>query len=85
MLLSMFFNDHYIMDTSIGAGGQIGAELTDFVLVLNTKEAVKTFSHFGSITLGTNISGKSKGREIERISSLTEGFSSGCRTYWKEC
>ncbi|KAJ8663547.1 hypothetical protein O0I10_000790 [Lichtheimia ornata] len=40
----------------IGAGGQIGAELTDFVLVLNTKEAVKTFSHFGSITLGTNIS-----------------------------
>ncbi|KAI7880396.1 DUF500-domain-containing protein [Lichtheimia hyalospora FSU 10163] len=39
-----------------GAGGQIGAELTDFVLVLNTKEAVKTFSHFGSITLGTNIS-----------------------------
>lgn len=34
-----------------------GAELTDFVLVLNTKEAVKTFSHFGSITLGTNISG----------------------------
>lgn len=36
----------------------IGAELTDFVLVLNTKEAVKTFSHFGNITLGGNISSK---------------------------
>ncbi|KAI9320844.1 hypothetical protein BX666DRAFT_1911898 [Dichotomocladium elegans] len=40
----------------MGAGGQIGAELTDFVLVLNTKEAVKTFSQFGNITLGGNIS-----------------------------
>ncbi|KAI7851386.1 hypothetical protein BDC45DRAFT_516419 [Circinella umbellata] len=39
-----------------GAGGQIGAELTDFVLVLNTKEAVKTFSQFGNITLGGNVS-----------------------------
>ncbi|CAO3657331.1 unnamed protein product [Mucor hiemalis] len=40
----------------IGAGGQIGAELTDFVLVLNTKEAVKTFSHGGNVTLGGNVS-----------------------------
>ncbi|KAI8370307.1 hypothetical protein BD560DRAFT_397059 [Blakeslea trispora] len=40
----------------IGAGGQIGAELTDFVLVLNTKEAVKTFSQLGNITLGGNVS-----------------------------
>lgn len=35
----------------------IGAELTDFVLVLNTKEAVKTFSHGGNVTLGGNVSG----------------------------
>ncbi|CAO3623747.1 unnamed protein product [Cunninghamella blakesleeana] len=40
----------------IGAGGQIGAELTDFVLVLNSKEAVKTFSHGGNVTLGGNVS-----------------------------
>ncbi|CAO3688300.1 unnamed protein product [Rhizopus stolonifer] len=40
----------------IGAGGQIGAELTDFVLVLNTKEAVKTFSQVGNVTLGGNVS-----------------------------
>ncbi|KAI8988364.1 hypothetical protein BDF20DRAFT_815210 [Mycotypha africana] len=40
----------------IGAGGQIGAELTDFVLVLNTQEAVKTFSQVGNVTLGGNVS-----------------------------
>ncbi|KAI9488339.1 hypothetical protein BDB00DRAFT_888659 [Zychaea mexicana] len=40
----------------IGAGGMVGAELTDFVMVLNTKEAVKTFSQFGNITLGGNVS-----------------------------
>ncbi|KAJ8657474.1 hypothetical protein O0I10_006776 [Lichtheimia ornata] len=40
----------------VGAGGQIGAELTDFVLVLNTKQAVKTFSQFGNVTLGGNVS-----------------------------
>ncbi|KAH8548705.1 DUF500 and SH3 domain-containing protein [Umbelopsis sp. PMI_123] len=39
-----------------GFGGQVGAELTEFVIVLNTKEAVKTFSHGGNITLGGNLS-----------------------------
>jgi hypothetical protein len=37
---------------------KLGAELTDFVLVLNTKEAVKTFSQVGNVTLGGNVSGK---------------------------
>jgi lipid-binding SYLF domain-containing protein len=51
----------------------IGAELTDFVLVLNNKEAVKTFSKFGNVTLGGNISGKyiiatiDKGRVLNLI------------------
>ncbi|KAI8147315.1 hypothetical protein BJV82DRAFT_664561 [Fennellomyces sp. T-0311] len=40
----------------MGAGGQIGAEITDFVLVMNTKDAVKSFSQFGSVTLGGNVS-----------------------------
>ncbi|CDH55341.1 sh3 domain-containing protein [Lichtheimia corymbifera JMRC:FSU:9682] len=40
----------------MGFGGQVGAELTDFVMVLNTTAAVKTFMHHGSITLGGNIS-----------------------------
>lgn len=39
-----------------GAGGMIGVELTDFVFILNTADAVKSFSQFGSITLGGNIS-----------------------------
>ncbi|OMJ26539.1 SH3 domain-containing protein [Smittium culicis] len=39
----------------VGFGGQIGAELTDFVMILNTKSAVKAFSHGGNVTLGGNI------------------------------
>lgn len=39
-----------------GAGGMVGAELTDFVFILNTYDAVKSFSQFGSITLGGNMS-----------------------------
>ncbi|KAK5806022.1 hypothetical protein VI817_000280 [Penicillium citrinum] len=40
----------------VGAGGQFGAELTDFVFVLSTDTAVKTFMQSGSLTLGGNIS-----------------------------
>ncbi|CCE66096.1 hypothetical protein TPHA_0O01280 [Tetrapisispora phaffii CBS 4417] len=39
-----------------GAGGMVGIELTDFVFILNTKQAVKSFSEFGTITLGGNVS-----------------------------
>jgi len=39
-----------------GFGGQLGAELTDFVMILNDARAVKTFAQSGSITLGGNIS-----------------------------
>ncbi|OBZ90207.1 hypothetical protein A0J61_01753 [Choanephora cucurbitarum] len=45
-----------IMTGGMGFGGQVGAELTDFIMVLNTTAAVKTFMHHGSITLGGNIS-----------------------------
>ncbi|KAI9503991.1 hypothetical protein BX070DRAFT_190173 [Coemansia spiralis] len=38
-----------------GVGGQIGAELTDFVMVLTTDNAVKAFSHGGNVTLGANL------------------------------
>lgn len=38
-----------------GAGFQIGAELTDFVIVLNNQRAVDAFSH-GNVTLGGNLS-----------------------------
>ncbi|CAG8632068.1 5056_t:CDS:10 [Acaulospora morrowiae] len=40
----------------MGFGGQIGAEVTDFVIVLNSRDAVKSFSHGGNVTLGGNLS-----------------------------
>lgn len=45
-----------IVTAGAGVGGQIGAELTDFVFILNSKAAVDSFAQFGSITLGANIS-----------------------------
>lgn len=40
----------------VGVGGQIGAELVEFVMVLNTAEAVRSFSSGGNVTLGGNLS-----------------------------
>lgn len=45
-----------IVTAGMGVGGQIGAELTDFVFILNTKAAVELFAQAGSVTLGTNVS-----------------------------
>src|SRR5450432_1688111 len=39
-----------------GAGFQIGAQLTDFVFVLNTNAAVRAFSKDGNVTLGVDVS-----------------------------
>lgn len=39
-----------------GYGFQIGAEITDFILVLNTDSAVEAFSKGGNVTLGANAS-----------------------------
>ncbi|PIA19285.1 DUF500-domain-containing protein [Coemansia reversa NRRL 1564] len=38
-----------------GVGGQVGGELTDFVMILTTPAAVKSFSHGGNLTLGANL------------------------------
>lgn len=40
----------------IGAGFQAGAEITEFVIVLNTPAAVEAFSKQGNVTLGGNMS-----------------------------
>lgn len=40
----------------VGFGAQIGADITDFVLILNSQEAVTAFSQGGNITLGGNLS-----------------------------
>jgi SH3 domain-containing YSC84-like protein 1 len=39
-----------------GFGFQAGAEVTDFVLVLNTHEAVRAFSRGGNVTIGADVS-----------------------------
>ncbi|CAG8483181.1 11370_t:CDS:10, partial [Dentiscutata heterogama] len=45
----------------MGFGGQIGAEITDFVIVLNSKAAVKSFMHGGNVTLGGNLNAEGAG------------------------
>jgi len=40
----------------MGFGGQVGAELAEFILVLNSKSALTQFMSAGSITLGGNAS-----------------------------
>ncbi|KAJ6604253.1 hypothetical protein DFH09DRAFT_1242291 [Mycena vulgaris] len=39
-----------------GIGSQLGAEMTDFLIVLNSRSAVKSFMASGSLTLGGNMS-----------------------------
>ena len=39
-----------------GWGPQIGAQVTDFVIVLNTERAVRAFSKGGNVTLGADAS-----------------------------
>jgi lipid-binding SYLF domain-containing protein len=39
-----------------GIGFQIGAQVTDFVIVLNTRDAVRAFSHEGNVTIGADAS-----------------------------
>src|ERR1700716_3732923 len=50
-----------------GAGFQIGAQLTDFVFVLNTKDAVRAFSKDGNVTLGADVSASAGpvGRDLQ--------------------
>lgn len=45
-----------IHTAGVGVGGQLGVELTDFVIILNNTDAVKAFSHGGNVTLGGSLS-----------------------------
>ncbi|KAJ7071477.1 hypothetical protein C8F01DRAFT_1110689 [Mycena amicta] len=40
----------------LGVGSQLGAEMTDFLIVLNSRAAVQTFMASGSLSLGGNMS-----------------------------
>lgn len=68
-----------------GAGGMIGVELTDFVFILNTSDAVKSFSQFGSITLGGNISVAAGplGRNAEAAATASVGAIAAVFAYSK--
>ena len=68
-----------------GAGGMVGVELTDFVFILNTEEAVRSFSEFGTITLGGNISVAAGplGRDAEAAASASTGGVAAVFSYSK--
>jgi hypothetical protein len=61
-----------IGSAGLGVGGQLGAEMTDFLVVLNSAAAVKSFMSAGSLTLGGNMSIAvgPLGRNGEAIGSL---------------
>ncbi|GJJ70993.1 SH3 domain-containing YSC84-like protein 1 [Entomortierella parvispora] len=69
----------------MGFGGQIGAEITDFVMVLNSREAVKSFTTGGNITLGGNLSVAAGpiGRTAEAGASATVGSIAAIYSYSK--
>jgi len=54
-------NDSWSAPFAVGTGGlgwglQLGAELTDYMIVLNTSQAVKAFASGRQVTLGGNVS-----------------------------
>ncbi len=51
-----FSGPSFIGTGGAGWGPQIGAQITEFVFVLNTNRAVRAFSHDGNLTLGADAS-----------------------------
>lgn len=74
-----------VVTAGAGVGGQIGAEITDFVFILNTTSAVKSFSQAGSITLGGNVSlaAGPLGRNAEAAGSANLGSVAAIFAYSK--
>ena len=46
----------FIRTAGVGFGPQIGAKVTDFVLILNTDEAVRAFARGGNVEIGGSLS-----------------------------
>lgn len=69
----------------IGWGAQAGGELTDFLIVLKTKDAIKNFSGNAHISLGAGISGAAGivGRAAEADLHAGTGGFAACYTYSK--
>jgi lipid-binding SYLF domain-containing protein len=61
-----------IGSAGLGVGGQLGAEMTDFLIILNSTSAVRSFMSAGNLTLGGNMSVAvgPLGRNGEAIGSL---------------
>lgn len=74
-----------VMTAGAGVGGQIGAELTDFIFVLNTYDAVKVFSKAGQLTLGGNVSlaAGPLGRNAEAAGAASTGNVAAIFSYSK--
>ncbi len=65
-----------------GWGAQIGAELTDFVFVLNNDAAVRAFSRGGNVNLGADVSAAAGpvGRDVHGAVSATAAVYSYSRS-----
>ena len=69
----------------VGVGGQIGAEITDFVIVLNSDDAVRGFSSGAGVTLGGSLSVAAGpiGRTAEASGSFSKRTAAAIFSYSK--
>ena len=67
----------------VGWGAQLGAELTEFVILLNTREAVEGFSGLGQVTLGAEIgiAAGPVGRRAGAAAASDAGSVQACYSY----
>lgn len=74
-----------LMTGGLGFGGLIGFELTDFVFVLTSTEAVKHLARSGSLTLGGNVSVAAGpiGRSAEAAGTANKKGVAGMLSYAK--
>ncbi|CAK9151730.1 unnamed protein product [Ilex paraguariensis] len=72
-----------ISSFGIGWGAQVGGELTDFIIVLRTTDAVKTFCGYGHLSVGAGLSAAvgTVGRAAEADFRAGDGGYAACYTY----
>ncbi|KAG1346533.1 lateral signaling target protein 2 [Cocos nucifera] len=72
-----------ISSFGVGWGAQVGGELTDFIVVLRTEDAVKTFSGKAHVSVGAGVSAAAGivGRAAEANLRAGDGGYAACYTY----
>ncbi|XVE88260.1 hypothetical protein DITRI_Ditri19aG0055500 [Diplodiscus trichospermus] len=72
-----------ISSFGVGWGAQAGGELTDFIIILRTNDAVKTFSGNGHLSIGAGLSAAIGivGRAVEADVRAGDGGYAACYTY----